>query len=376
MFQLHSHENNLVQRTATRTDNSVVAHIMTDAEVLVLVTGGSGFLGAHCIVKLLNEGHKVRTTIRSSEKQRAVLSALEVAGIDSVLVGNLTFAIADLSSDAGWGQAVEGCTYVLHVASPFPKGSPKDENEIIKPAVHGSLRVLKAAKKAGVKRVVLTSSFGAIGYGHSPEVTQFDEQMWTNIDGPGVSSYVKSKTLAERAAWDYAKSEEGAGLELAVVNPPGIFGPVLGRDLSSSITIIHKLLDGAMPGCPNISFGVVDVRDVAELHVILMAHEKAAGQRFIASSGAPIGIPEIALILKKRLPAASNKVSTRVLPDLLVRAMGWLSKDAGLLVPQLGRKPYASNKKAMTMMGWTPKSGEDAIVATAESLLELGIAKS
>lgn len=339
---------------------------------LVLVTGSSGFVGSYCIVALLREGYKARSTIRSQDKQGPVLAMVEDVDKAHARPDNLSFAIADLVDDRGWEEAMEGCAYVLHVASPFPTQDPKDVNELIKPAVEGTLRVLRAAQRAGVKRVVLTSSFGAIGYGHPHEKQTFDESDWTIVDGPGVSAYIKSKVLAERAAWDFVASEEGRDLELAVVNPPGIFGPVLGDKLSGSISLVKKLLEGAMPGCPNISFGVVDVRGVADLHVLLMKHERAAGQRIIASTGAPMSLPEIAAVLKRRVPRGSGRVPTLILPDFMVRMLGWINKDAAALVPQLGKKRYASNDKAKSF-GWTPRSAEDAIVSSAESLLQLGI---
>ena len=264
---------------------------------LILVTGGSGFVASHCIVTLIRDGYKVRTTTRRPEKQQAVLDAANIGGIPANQIEKLSFVVADLVEDAGWAEAMKDCQYVLHVASPFPMQGPKHEDDLIKPAKEGTLRVLRAARQANVKRVVLTSSFGAIGYGHPVEKQTFDETDWTNVDGPDVSAYIKSKTLAERTAWGFVESEEGRGLELAVVNPPGIFGPVLGGNLSGSVSIIKNLLEGAMSGCPNISFGVVDVRDVADLHVLLMKHEHAAGERFIASTGAPMSLPEIAALL-------------------------------------------------------------------------------
>jgi nucleoside-diphosphate-sugar epimerase len=197
----------------------------------VLVTGGSGFIGAHCILQLLEKDYRVRTTVRSLAREADVLSMLRQGGADPG--DKLEFAAADLTSDAGWPAAVAGCTYVLHVASPFPPAAPKDENELIVPAREGALRVLRAARDAGVKRVVLTSSYAAIGYGQPQQKTPFDETNWTDPNGDDVRAYVKSKTLAERAAWDFI-AKEGGALELSVVNPVGVFGPVLGPDYSTS----------------------------------------------------------------------------------------------------------------------------------------------
>src|SRR3569623_1496061 len=195
----------------------------------VLVTGGSGFVGGHVILQLLEAGHEVRTTVRSLAKEAAVRHTLARAGATNL--DKLSFFAADLEKDAGWAETVAGCDYVQHVASPFPIAQPKDENELIRPAVDGTLRVLRAARDAGVKRVVQTSSFAAVGYGHGHRDTPYDETDWTNVDGPAVQPYMKSKTLAERAAWDFIE-REGNGMELAVVTPDGIFGPALNEALS------------------------------------------------------------------------------------------------------------------------------------------------
>src|SRR5689334_9630457 len=219
---------------------------------LVLVTGGSGFLAAHCILRLLEQGYTVRTTVRSLAREPEVRAMLAVGG--AVHTDRLSFAAADLTRDAGWPEAVAGCDFVLHVASPFPPTQPKNEDELIIPAREGALRVLRAARDAGVKRVVLTSSFAAIGYGHPPTDRPFTEEDWTNVDGGvSVSAYVKSKTLAERAAWDFI-AREGGSLELSVINPVGVLGPVLGSDNSTSIQMVQQLMSGAMPGLPNLSF--------------------------------------------------------------------------------------------------------------------------
>ena len=218
----------------------------------------------------------------------------------------LSFIAADLENDAGWPEAVAGCEYVLHVASPFPPNIPKHEDELIVPAREGALRVLRASRDAGVKRVVLTSSFAAIGYGQKPQTTPFDETNWTDPNGDDVLPYVKSKTLAERAAWDFI-ANEGGDLELSVVNPVGVFGPVLGPDYSTSILLVQRLMDGAMPGCPRLYFGVVDVRDVADLHIRAMTHPAAKGERFLAVAGDFMSILDIAKVLKSRMGDVGQK---------------------------------------------------------------------
>ncbi|HLY19301.1 MAG TPA: aldehyde reductase [Bryobacteraceae bacterium] len=337
---------------------------------LVLVTGGSGFIGTHCILQLLAAGYGVRTTIRSRKREadaRAMLKAA-VAGPG----GGLSFAVADLSSDEGWADAAAGCDFVLHVASPFPAAMPKDENELIRPAREGALRVLRAARDAGVKRVVLTSSFAAIGYGAAISDRMFTEEDWTDLNGADVSAYVKSKTLAERAAWDFVASEGGA-MELSAVNPVGVFGPVLGPDYSASIQIVQRLMDGAIPGCPRLTFGIVDVRDVADLHLRAMTNPAAKGERFLAVAGDFMTIQEIAQLLKTRMGAAARRVPTRLLPDWMVRLVSVFDKSAAYIVPDLGKCKNATNEKARRMLGWAPRSNEDALMATAESLVRLGL---
>ena len=339
---------------------------------LVLVTGGSGFVASHCILQLLAAGYRVRTTVRSLAREGAVRAMLKSAGADPGTA--LSFAAADLTSDAGWPEAVAGCDYVLHVASPFPLAVPKDENELIVPAREGALRLLRAARGAGVKRVVLTSSFAAVGYGTAMKGAAFTESDWTDVTGPGVSPYVKSKTLAERAAWDFM-AREGGEMELAVVNPVGVFGPVLGADFSTSIEIVKRMMDGAVPALPRMTFGVVDVRDVADLHLKAMTHPEAAGERFLSVAGDFLSMREIATVLKQRLGDAARRVPTRELPDWLVRVVALVDQSAGQIVPELGKHKNATSEKARRVLGWSPRPAADALVATAESLVHLGLVK-
>jgi nucleoside-diphosphate-sugar epimerase len=338
----------------------------------VLVTGGSGFVGSHALLQLLAAGHRVRTTVRSTKREADVRALLKQAG--AVPGDRLSFFPADLEADAGWAEAVAGCEYVLHVASPFPASVPRNEDELIRPAREGALRVLRASRDAGIRRVVLTSSFAAIGYGHPPQDAPFEETSWTDLAGDDVQPYVKSKTLAERAAWDFV-AREGGGLELSVVNPVGVFGPVLGADYSTSILLVQRLLDGALPGCPRLSFGVVDVRDVADLHVRAMTHPAASGERFLAVAGDFMSIREIALVLKSQLGTAGRRVPTRQLADWLVRLAALLDPAVGQIVPELGKRKNATGDKARRLLAWAPRSREDALVATAQSLLRLGLVK-
>jgi nucleoside-diphosphate-sugar epimerase len=338
----------------------------------ILVTGGSGFIGSHSILQLLDAGHQVRTTVRSLKREAEVRAMLKEGGAEAG--DRLSFVAADLENDAGWPEAVAGCEYVLHVASPFPASLPKHEDELIVPAREGALRVLRASRDAGVKRVVLTSSFAAIGYGAGEQGKPYDETNWTNPDGDGVLPYVKSKAIAERAAWDFI-AKEGGALELSVVNPVGVFGPVLGPDYSTSILLVQRLMDGAMPGCPQISFGVVDVRDVADLHIRAMTDPAAKGERFLAVAGNFISIVGIAEVLKNRMGAAARHVPTRQLPNWVVRLAAMRDPAVKQILPELGKTKNATNEKARRILGWAPRSNEEAIVATAESLVRLGLLK-
>ncbi len=337
---------------------------------IVLVTGGSGFIGSHTIVKLLEAGHTVRTTVRDLKRADDVRAMLRTGG--AAAPERVQFFAADLEKDAGWAEAVRGCEFVLHVASPLPASVPKNEDELIVPAREGTLRVLRAARDAGVKRVVVTSSFAAIGYGHPASHPAFTEKDWTDPNSSDVMAYPKSKTLAERAAWDFM-AKEGGALELATVNPVAVFGPVLAPDFSASIQIISRLMDGSLPGAPKLSFGVVDVRDVADLHAIAMTHPAAKGERFLAVAGEFMSIKQVALVLKAKMGAAAKKVPTREIPDFLVRLAALRDPAVKSILPELGKRKNATNEKARRLLGWSPRSNEEAIVATAESLIGLGL---
>lgn len=339
----------------------------------VLVTGGSGFIASHTILQLLAAGYRVRATVRSLSREADVRATLKIGGADPG--EQLSFVAADLMSDAGWPAAVSGCEYVLHVASPFPSRLPKHEDELIVPAREGALRVLRAARDAGVKRVVMTSSFAAVGYGHPPQEAAFTEKDWTDPSGADVMPYTKSKALAERAAWEFI-GREGAGLELSVVNPVGVFGPVLGPDYATSILIVQKMMDGEMPGVPRMSFGVVDVRDVADLHLRAMTHPSAKSERFLAVAGDFMWLIEIARTLRTQLGEKARRVPTRELPDWLVRLARFYDPAVKQILPELGKWKNATSEKAQKMLGWSPRSREESVVATAESLVTLGLTKT
>lgn len=337
------------------------------SEELVLVTGGSGFLGAHCLVALLERGYRVRTTVRTLDRQTEVWAALRMAGHGETEPERVEIVAANLTADEGWDAAVAGCHYVLHTASPFPSTAPKDENDLIVPAREGALRVLAASRRAGVKRVVLTSSFAAVGYGHAPRDAEFTEADWSNPNSD-IGAYTKSKTLAEAAAWEFIKNEGGT-LELAVVNPVVILGPVLGPKLSSSIELMQRMVSGKLPGLPQFSIALVDVRDVADLHLRAMLNPAAAGERYLAVAGPALSMQHMADILR----AAGYNAPTRVLPNWLVRAAALFVPAMREVVPRLGVVKNASNLKAETQLGWTPRPVEDSLVDTARSLEKLGL---
>src|ERR1700761_2380656 len=304
----------------------------SNTEKLVLVTGGSGFIATHCIIQLLNAGYQVRATLRSLGRETEVRNMLREGGVEAG--GRLSFIKTDLAADDNWQEAVKGCTYVLHIASPTPKLNFKHEHEMIIPAREGVLRVLRAARDAGVKRVVLTSAIGAVVYGHPNQTAPYDETAWTNTTK--APAYQKSKTLAEKAAWEFIE-REGRGLELAAINPTGVMGPVLGGEYSHSIDIIKNLLTGKMAGCPKINSGFVDVRDVADLHLRAMIYPEANGERFIATAGPSIWLADVAKILKENLGAAAAKVNDKQLSTTLLKVLAMKDPMIKSIVPLLGR---------------------------------------
>jgi dihydroflavonol-4-reductase len=330
----------------------------------VLVSGGSGFLGGWCLVELLSRGYRVRTTVRDLSREAEVRAAI---GSQLDAADRLTVIAADLRADEGWQQAVDGCDYVLHVASPFPPVQPKDPDELIVPAREGTLRVLRAALEAGVERVVVTSSVAAITGGTKPVSGPLTEQNWSDPDNPRLSPYARSKTIAERAAWDFMQ-EQGATEKLATVNPGAILGPVLSDDRSFSLEAIERLLRG-MPGVPRIGFSFVDVRDVADLQIRAMTAAEAGGERFIATAEF-LWMSRVAEVLRDRLGEAAAKVPKRGVPDLLVRAMSLFDPGIRSIVGQLGKETQLSSEKARTRLGWSPRPIEDTIAECAQSMLE------
>ncbi|MDB5715797.1 MAG: aldehyde reductase [Sphingomonadales bacterium] len=333
----------------------------------VLVTGGSGYIAGFTIRQLIAEGWTVRTTVRSLAREAETRRLLDVDN------ARLSFHGADLEHDAGWAEAVAGCTHVAHIASPFPAVAVKDAQDLIRPARDGALRALKFAHDAGVARFVQTSSSAAIAYGHVPERNLYTEADWTNPDAPGLAAYVQSKAIAERAARDWMMAH-GTGMEFCTVNPVAVLGPVMGPNLSTSVMIVEKMLSGALPGVPNFGFAIVDVRDVADLHVRALRAEDVAGERFIAS-GPFLQMAEIAGILKARVPEA-RRVPTRHIPDFLIRIAAKFSPMVRQVTGELGKTRAMDASHARDVLGWSARPVEETLVDCARSLIDQGIVKT
>jgi len=326
----------------------------------VLVTGGSGYIGGWVIVELLRQGFDVRTTLRDLSKTAALRKRIDEEADSS----RLNFAEADLAADAGWDEAMMGMRYVLHVASPMMQAGG---GELLKPARDGTLRVLAAATRAGVKRVVVTSSLAAatpVPARSSPA----DETVWTDPMHPGLSEYARSKTLAEQAAWDYVGRNPG-GLELATILPGLVQGPLLGLTASMSLDLVARMLKGQMPAVPRLGFPIVDVRDLIDLHIKVMTHPEGGGQRWAASSDF-LWMTEVAAVLKAHFGAGARKVSTRVAPDLLIKIAALFKQEYRSLLPDLGKRQDFSAYKAEKLLGWQHRPARDAVIATAQSLIE------
>ena len=337
---------------------------MTDT---VLVSGGSGYIAGFLIRQLVAEGWAVHTTVRSLDKETAVRKLLAVD--DS----KLKFFAADLNADAGWADAMAGCSHVAHVASPLPTRVPKHADELIVPARDGALRALRAARAAGVRRFVMTSSVAAISYGRDRGVHHLTEADWTDLGKPGLTPYIQSKTVAERAARDWV-AREGGGLEYVSICPSVVLGPVWSRDYSASVAVVKKLLDGSMPACPDIGFGVVDVRDVADLHVRALNTPGLADERFIAS-GRFMKLRQIAEVLRAQLGDEARKVTTRDVPDWLVRITALFNPLAKAVVGELGNVRNQDASHALAVLGWKTRPEEQSIVDCARSLLALGLVR-
>ena len=335
-------------------------------EETVLVTGGTGYIAAFCIAALLRENYAVRTTIRSLDRADEAREHISRAGAD-LASADLTFVEANLLSDDGWAAAMADCIYVLHVASPLTLEPPKDPDLVIRPAVEGTLRVLRFARDAGVRRVVMTSSSSAITNLAVMPGRMMDEHDWSDPTIPDTSPYVQSKTLAERAAWDFIR-REGEGMELATILPVGVVGPVVGAQLNGTSELVRQIIEGKLAGMPNIEIGLVDVRDVADLHLLAMTSPKALGERFAASTGRAVSVKELDEVLLS-VPGAAIRKPLPIVPNWVMRVLALVQPQCSEVVQYLKRPLSVSNEKATTLLGWNPRSPHDALYQAGESIV-------
>ena len=327
----------------------------------VLVTGASGFIAEHCIIELLKNGYSVKGSLRSMNREQEVRDAVKTETDDT----NLEFCKLDLLEDDGWEDAMWDCDYLMHVASPFVIEDPKDENELIKPAKEGTLRALNAAKKAGIKRVVLTSSVAAVN-SHMMSGTS-DHTTWTDINSKYVTPYQKSKTIAEKAAWDFYNNQDNSNkMELAVINPGGVMGPQLGNDLGGASTqIVSQLISGKFPMIPALSFPFIDVRDVAILHLKAMTTPDADGKRFIAAHSKPTWMYEVAEVLSA---AGYEKIKLKKAPSFMLKLIGLFDNKTKSLVPMLDKYVPCDNSQTVKILNWEPMPWEQAFIEHAKSI--------
>lgn len=339
-----------------------------DMTETVLVTGGNGYIAGWCIVELLKRGYAVRTTIRDLSKESTVRSSIAAAADTR----NLTFFAADLTKDDGWEAAMTGCDYVLHIASPLGMNNSRNPNDLIIPARDGTLRVLQAAVMAKVRRVVMTSAANAASPSSYTEESVTDETLWTDSNDPTLIPYRRSKTMAEKAAWEFMKTVEG-NTTLTTILPGAVFGPILSRDNLNSVQVIGKMLRGEMPGLPRIGLEVVDVRDLVDIHIRAMTAQTAVGERFLAT-GELMWLSDVANILRENLGADANKVPTRAIPDFVVRMMAIFKPELREITISLGRRNRHTTRKAETLLGWKPRSARETIIDCAKSLIDWKVA--
>ena len=330
----------------------------------VLVTGATGFIGLHCIKQLLDRGYSVNGTLRSQDRQAEVLDSLER---NNTPTRHLSLFEVDLNRDSGWDSAIRDCNYVLHVASPFVL-TDEDEDFFVKPAVEGVQRALKFSKKHNVKKVILTSSFAAIHETLNDRQECFNEEDWSNPNKPGISFYAKSKTIAELAAWEFMEMEN-PDFSLTVINPVLVMGPSLSKDVGTSNSLVKNMINGSVPGTPKIHIGIVDVRDVASVHILAMESSSADGERIIVSEK-ELWVHEVAAILRD---AGFNKTPKVEFPKWLMKVVALFRKDLALMVPMIGKRRDVSSSKARELLGWKPMKAELSIIDTAQQLKDFDL---
>ncbi len=333
----------------------------------VLVTGASGFIASHTIIQLLHKGYRVRGTLRSLSRAEDLKQTLS----SHADTQELEFVAADLESDEGWTEAVANCELVLHIASPLPRVMPKDRNALVAPARVGALRVIRAAEAAACRRLVMTASTACIAYGRGNTDRVYTEADWSDPDGRDNSPYTRSKTLAERAAWEYVNGSDSE-LEFLTINPGAVLGPVLEKDYGTSAEIVLKLMAGDFPGLPLLGFPLVDVRDVADLHIRAMESDKAPGNRFLCANDF-MWMEDIAALLREKYAEYHNRIPQRKLPNFLVRLAALADPVTRGVIFELGVKREVDSSRAKNLLGWSPRSNEEAILATAESLIAMGL---
>ena len=334
----------------------------------VLVTGATGFIALHCIAQLLEQGYGVTGTVRSPKRIDEVKKAITDQNLST---DNLDFVEADLEADAGWAEAVAGCDFVLHVASPFIVGVPKHEDDLIIPAVEGTRRVVSAAIKAGVKKIVLTSSCAAITETQDGK-THFSEADWSDAFHAKTPAYYKSKTRAEKLAWELIGAQKkGTKTKLSVINPAGVIGPTLSDDIGTANEFVLQMINGKVPGCPKLHLGFVDVRDVAAAHILAMKNVKANGERFIISEN-EFWFRDFSVILND---AGYKKAPTRDMPNWLVKLFGLIDPGTRQMAQMAGAEKFAPADKARKILGWQPRAASQSLLDTAEQLVEKGMFK-